>query len=96
MSVDAPFVSIIIPVRDDTASLANLLTALAVNPEVEIIIVNGGAPDPRLTAVTDRGDLRLLSSPPGRGRQMNVGALAAQGRWFLFLHADTRLPRQMA
>jgi len=26
MSVDAPFVSIIIPVLDDTASLANLLT----------------------------------------------------------------------
>ena len=91
--MNARFVSIIIPVLDDTASLASLLTALEVNPDVEIIVVNGGAPDPRLTAVTDRGDVRLLSSPPGRGRQMNVGALAAGGRWFLFLHADTRLPR---
>jgi rSAM/selenodomain-associated transferase 2/rSAM/selenodomain-associated transferase 1 len=92
--VDTQFVSVIVPVLDDTASLARLLHQLEPNPAVEIIVVNGGAPDSQLTAVTGRRDVRLLSSPPGRGRQMNLGALATQGRWFLFLHADTRLPPQ--
>jgi hypothetical protein len=46
----------------------------------------------RLAALIDeqRG-VSVLESPAGRGRQMNVGALAARGRWFVFLHADTRL-----
>jgi hypothetical protein len=25
---------------------------------------------------------------------MNVGALTARGRWFVFVHADTRVPPQ--
>ena len=92
--MDARFVSIIIPVLYDTASLVRLLPQLETNPAVDIIVVNGGAPDPQLTTVADGHGVRLLSSPPGRGGQMNVGALAAEGRWFLFLHADTRLPRR--
>jgi rSAM/selenodomain-associated transferase 2/rSAM/selenodomain-associated transferase 1 len=92
--VNAPFVSIIIPVLNDTEALVRLLPMLELNLDVEVIVVNGGDLDPRLTAVIDRRDVRLLSSPPGRGRQMNVGALGARGRWFLFLHADSRLPRQ--
>src|SRR5919198_1432647 len=74
VSVGAPFVSIVIPVLNDTASLVRLLHALDPHPEVEIIVVNGGAADPQLTAVTERRDVRLLPSAPGRGRQMNVGA----------------------
>lgn len=93
--MNLPFVSIVIPVLDDTESLARLLSAVEARPDVEILVVNGGAPDPRLHAVIDRRvDACLLSSPPGRGRQMNVGALSARGRWFVFLHADTRLPPQ--
>lgn len=34
-----------------------------------------------------------LEAPRGRARQMNAGAAAAHGRWLIFLHADTRLPR---
>lgn len=34
----------------------------------------------------------VLISPPGRARQMNVGARAATGDVLLFLHADTLLP----
>ena len=36
--------------------------------------------------------LQVLSSARGRGTQMNVGARAAGGDIFLFLHADTKLP----
>lgn len=87
-----PFVSIVVPVLDDTESLARLLVTLEAMSDAEIIVVNGGPPDPRLVELTsNRADVRLLSSLPGRGRQMNVGASAARGRWFVFLHADTRL-----
>ena len=90
----APLVSIVIPALDDTAALVRLLATLEPTAEAEIIVVNGGASDAQLTSVTNRPDVRLLSSLPGRGRQMNIGALTASGRWLLFLHADTHLPPQ--
>ena len=86
--------SIVIPVLNDTDPLQRLLTTIPADPLVDIVIVNGGAPDERLTAVCHRSDVRLLTSAPGRGCQMNVGASAAAGRWIVFLHADTRLPPQ--
>jgi len=88
--------SIVIPVLNDTEPLQRLLTTIRADPQVDIVVVNGGAPDDRLTAVCDRPDVRLLTSAPGRGRQMNVGASVAAGRWIVFLHADTRLPPQWA
>jgi rSAM/selenodomain-associated transferase 2/rSAM/selenodomain-associated transferase 1 len=84
--------SIVIPVLDDTEALGRLLATIPVDPRVDIVVVHGGAPDERLTAICRRPDLRLLTSDPGRGCQMNVGASATAGRWIVFLHADTRLP----
>jgi rSAM/selenodomain-associated transferase 2/rSAM/selenodomain-associated transferase 1 len=93
--VTPPLVSIVVPILDDTESLARLLPTLPAGPDVQIIVVNGGTPDSRLTTVVDQHHhVSLLSSPAGRGRQMNVGALSGRGRWFLFLHADTRLPSE--
>jgi hypothetical protein len=66
--------SIVIPVLNDTEPLQRLLTTIPVDPQIDIVIVNGGVPDDRLTAICDRPDVRLLTSAPGRGRQMNVGA----------------------
>jgi rSAM/selenodomain-associated transferase 2 len=34
----------------------------------------------------------VVSSPPGRARQLRTGAQEARGDVLLFLHADTRLP----
>jgi rSAM/selenodomain-associated transferase 2/rSAM/selenodomain-associated transferase 1 len=91
--INAPLVSVIIPVLNDTAALADLLPTLPAGPDVEIIVVNGGAADSALASLArEYRHVSLLSSRAGRGRQMNVGALSARGRWFLFLHADTRLP----
>ncbi len=42
--------------------------------------------EPRTTPVT------LLTSQPGRARQMNAGAAASRSEVLLFLHADTLLP----
>jgi len=84
--------SVVIPVLNDTEPLQRLLGTMPPDPQVDILVVNGGAADDRLTAICRRPDVRLLTSGPGRGRQMNVGASAATGRWIVFLHADTRLP----
>jgi rSAM/selenodomain-associated transferase 2/rSAM/selenodomain-associated transferase 1 len=93
--VSPPFVSIVVPILNDTESLARLLPTLPAGPDVEIIVVNGGAADSRLTTLVDQHHhVSLLSAPAGRGRQMNVGALSGRGRWFLFLHADTRVPSE--
>src|SRR5262245_43144875 len=83
--------SIVIPVLNDTEPLQRLLTTIGPDPQVEIVVVSGGPPGDRLTTICSRADVRLLTSSPGRGRQMNVGAAAAAGRWIVFLHADTRL-----
>ena len=87
-------VSIVIPVLNDTEPLRRVLATMNPDPRVDIVVVNGGAPDDRLTAICSRPDVQLLTSAPGRGRQMNVGASAAAGQWIVFLHADTRLPPQ--
>jgi rSAM/selenodomain-associated transferase 2/rSAM/selenodomain-associated transferase 1 len=86
--------SIVIPVLNDTEPLRRLLTTIRPDPRIDIVVVNGGAPEDRLDEICGRPDLQLLTSAPGRGRQMNVGASAAAGRWIVFLHADTRLPPQ--
>jgi rSAM/selenodomain-associated transferase 2/rSAM/selenodomain-associated transferase 1 len=86
--------SIVIPVLNDAEPLQQLLATIPPDPRVDIVVVNGGAPDDRLTAICRRPDVGLVTSAPGRGCQMNVGASAAAGRWIVFLHADTRLPPQ--
>jgi len=86
--------SIVIPVLNDIEPLERLLASIRPDPCVDIVVVNGGAPDERLVAICRRPDVRLVTSATGRGCQMNVGASAAAGRWIVFLHADTRLPPQ--
>lgn len=84
--------SIVMPVRNEAAGIVQALLPLQeLRGALELIVVDGQSQDAtRLLAqpLTDQ----LLESSPGRARQMNVGAAAAQGDWLLFLHADTRLP----
>lgn len=90
-------ISVIIPVLDEAAELPATLAALgrsaAEGPEraVEVIVADGGSRDATREIAAAWG-ARVVSSPPGRGSQMNAGATAAGGEILLFLHADTRLP----
>lgn len=88
-----PFLSIIIPVLNEADHIADLLADLQGlrRRGVELIVVDGGSEDATLARARGMAD-HLLSSPPGRARQMNAGAAVAQGEVLLFLHADTRLP----
>ncbi len=87
-------ISVVIPTLNAEAGLAATLTALipaTVEGLVrEVIIVDGGSTD-RTLRIADQAGTRVISSEPGRGRQLGEGAKAAQFNWLLFLHADTVL-----
>jgi len=82
--------SIIVPVLDDAAALAEHLPHL-VATGAEIIVVDGGSTDETVT-VAENLSVRTVQSEPGRGVQLNAGARAATGDPLLFVHADTTLP----
>ena len=90
--MNQPMVSVIVPVLNDAAQLRGLLSSLHINPDTEIIVVNGTVADPSMQAVRSRfARVQWTDSPPGRAHQMNCGGSRARGRWLLFLHADARL-----
>jgi rSAM/selenodomain-associated transferase 2 len=88
-----PRLSIIMPVLDEAAGLAQTLSLLAPfrAQGVEVVVVDGGSRDASVAIAGESCD-KLVRSERGRARQMNAGTEAATGRLLLFLHADTRLP----
>src|SRR5215475_120428 len=87
----ASCISVVIPVLNEEESIATTLTALAPLKPHEVIIVDGESSD-RTVEISNGLGATVLSSPRGRGLQMNHGARLATGDVLLFLHADTRLP----
>lgn len=85
--------SIIIPVLDEASGIVAILQRLQPlrAQGAEIIVADGGSTDASRTLAEPLADL-VLTSPRGRGCQMNTGAAAGQGPVLLFLHADTLLP----
>jgi uncharacterized protein len=84
-------ISIVIPALNEARSIAKVLASIHSLPNLEIILVDGGSIDDTVS-IAQGFDIKVLSSPPGRACQMNVGAKAATGEILLFLHADTFLP----
>ncbi len=87
--------SIIMPVLNEGEGIATTLDALAElrGLGVEIVVVDGGSHDATIQRARLRAD-RVVPALRGRASQMNAGAEKASGDVFLFLHADTRLPRE--
>lgn len=90
-----PRLSIIVPMLNEASALGDLLANLLPYQRkgCEVILVDGGSQDgsPHLARCAG---FTVLDSPRGRARQMNKGAAAATGQVLLFLHADTRLPKE--
>jgi len=89
-----PWLSIVIPTRNDAAALGRTLAHLAGLPGIagaEIVVAAAG--DVEGTAAAAAGRARLLW-PGGstRAQLMNAGAAAAAGDVILFLHADSFPP----
>lgn len=87
-------ISVVVPARNAASGLADCLACLRVARGSglieEVIVVDGGSTDATPAIAQTHGAV-LLRSPPGRGRQMHVGALQARGAWLLFLHGDVML-----
>ncbi len=82
-------VSVVIPTLNEEKNLPSTLPpVLAVADEV--IVSDGGSRD-QTREVAEALGARVVTGPPGRGGQLNLGARAASGGVLLFLHADTRL-----
>jgi len=88
---DSERISVIVPTLNEQAQLLATLSHVSLASGDELIVVDGGSTDATV-ALARQFTPAVLSSPPGRARQMNAGARLAQGDILLFLHADTRLP----
>lgn len=93
MPQSQPTLSIVVPVLDEAAGIAQALQALAPlrAQGAEVVVVDGGSRDATMALAAPLAD-RVIEAPRGRASQMNAGARAAEAGALLFLHADTRLP----
>lgn len=87
-------ISIIIPALNEEKLIAKILEhTLTLEGHFEIIVVDGGSQDQTLDITTGFENVKTFQSAKGRAIQMNYGAQHANGEVFLFLHADTLLPK---
>jgi len=86
-----PYLSVIIPVLDEAEHLRKTI-AKARTKDTEVIVVDGGSEDSSIDLAKEAG-ARVIFAPKGRAVQLNAGARSAKGQVFLFLHADTILPK---
>jgi len=85
-------ISIIIPTLNEESTILRTLSDLMRRRgNYEILVVDGGSSD-RTVAIASEFTT-VISTSRGRAHQMNVGAARATGEAFLFLHADTLLPK---
>jgi rSAM/selenodomain-associated transferase 2 len=85
-------ISIIVPARNEAASIQPFLLHLRENaPGAEIIVVDGGSSDGTAGLARGVADL-VLNSRPGRAVQMNEGAAYSERDILWFLHADVQVP----
>jgi rSAM/selenodomain-associated transferase 2 len=82
---------VVIPTLNEEPRLPRLLQDLtAFTVEHQIIIADGGSSDGTLEVAAAHG-CTIVSSSPGRGRQLRAGIAATTADWLLVLHADVRL-----
>ena len=86
--------SIIVPVLNEQGQINLFIDKIknqGFDGHYEIIIVDGDPLCVTINAIQNK-NIICISSPRGRGRQMNAGAAVARGETLIFLHADTTLP----
>ncbi len=85
-------ISVIIPSLNEEKNLARLLGQLQQQASAKEIIVIDGQSSDASVEIAEKAGVKVLSSKPGRGRQLCKGVQQARGEILLFLHADTQFP----
>lgn len=87
--------SILVPTLDEARELPRLLDHLAgLHGRWQVVVADGGSRDgTRRIAREHATRPRVVVRAGGRAAQLNAAARAATGDLLLFLHADSRLPR---
>ncbi len=100
-----PVVSVIVPARNEEASLGACLQSLVSQRgvEYEIIVVNDASTDRTREIAQSFSGVRVMEAPPlrpgftGKCNALDFGACEASGAWLLFTDADTvHLPGSLA
>ena len=87
-------ISVIVPTFNEARYLPATLDAIKRNERAhEVIVVDADSFDTTIHIALEHGARVVWSRVRQRASQMNLGAQSAQGDVFLFLHADTRLPK---
>lgn len=86
-------IAVVIPTLDEAESIEAAIASAraAADPEVEVLVADGGSRDATVARARAAG-ARVLPCPTGRARQQEAGWRASRGDVVLFLHADTQLP----
>jgi rSAM/selenodomain-associated transferase 2 len=85
--------SVIVPMLNESPTIAGTLTALGRRARsAEIIVVDGGSSDASVAIARPLCGTLIVASR-GRAHQMNAGARVSHGDALVFVHADTIVPR---
>jgi chlorobactene glucosyltransferase len=101
---DMPFLSVIVPARNEAQTIANCLRDLTSqtypDPRLEVIVVDDSSSDDTFRLASehakDRSNIRVIEAGPlpegwqGKSHACWVGASKARGEWLCFIDADTR------
>lgn len=86
-------ISIIIPCLNEEGTLPKLLRNLEeLQGKKEVLFIDGGSTDNTLKLLECK---RVIKSERGRAKQLNTGALYAKGETLLFLHADSKVEKDV-
>lgn len=89
--MSAADVSVVIPSLNEAENVAAAIGSAVDAGAGEVIVCDGGSDDGTESRARASGATAVVRSIPGRGIQMNAGAMFAHGEFVLFLHADSRL-----
>jgi rSAM/selenodomain-associated transferase 2 len=86
---------VLVPTLNEKRELPALLDALAALPgRWEVVVADGGSSDATRELAREHASAPLMiEARGGRAAQLNAAARSATGDILLFLHADSRLPR---
>ena len=85
-------ISVIIPALNEADNIAETLLSIGQGNTIQVVVADGGSQDNTVSIAESLG-AKVISVQPPRSKQMNRGAATATGDVLLFLHADTRLPK---